>query len=189
MATPVSCMTLEPSYLLLFANYYINIVYIQYTLPFATTIYIWIRSWIRLMARQPYASPPGYQSPTSGDNVLDLGSQDTIGAQLHHGSTPPTCYNNDTLANSAPYLSHSSAHQEDANTSLVSQWWGHCRLHQDEVLECKSSERMRKVSLINRICQLTSVPRHSVTPSSLGLNKVKTNIDQAIPSSHKPLFA
>ena len=113
-------MTLEPLYLLLFAKYYINIVYIQDTLPFATTIYMWIGSQICLMARQPYASPPGYQSLASGDNVPDPGSQDTIGVPPHHGSTSPTRYNNNTLANSAPYLLHSSAHQEDANTSLVS---------------------------------------------------------------------
>ena len=83
---------------------------------------MWIGSRIRLTARQPYASPPGYQSPASGDNVPDPGSQDIIGAPPHHGSAPPTRYNNnDTLTNSAPYLSHSSAHQEDANASPVSQ--------------------------------------------------------------------
>ena len=161
---------------------------------FATTIYMWIGSRICLTARQPYASPPGYQSPASGDNVPDPGSQDIIGAPPHHGSAPPhhgsappTRYNNnDTLTNSAPYLSHSSVHQEDANASSVSQWWGHHGLHQDEVLECKSSERTRKVSLIDRICQLTSVPRHSVAPSSLVSNEVMTNVDQAIPSSHEP---
>ena len=88
-----------------------------------------IGSWICLTARQPYASPPGYQSPALGDNIPDLGSQDTIGMKPHYGSVPPTCYNNNTLANSAPYLSHSCAHQEDTNTSSVSQWWGHCGLH------------------------------------------------------------
>ena len=141
---------------------------------------MWIGSRIHLTARQPYASPPGYQSLASGDNVPDPGSQDIIGA-------PPTRYNNnDTLTNSTPYLLHSSAHQEDANASPVSQWWGHRGLHQDEALECKSSERTRKVSLIDRICQLTSVPRHSVAPSSLVSNEVVTNVDQAIPFSHEP---
>ena len=151
---------------------------------------MWIGSRIRLMARQPYASPPGYQSLAFGDNIPDPGSQDIIGSPLHHGSVPPTHYNNNnTLTNSAPYLSHSSAHQEDANASLVSQWWGHCGLHQDEALECKSSERTRKVSLIDRICQLTSVPRHSVAPSSLVSNEVVTNVNQAIPFSHEPSLA
>ena len=87
---------------------------------------MWIGSRICLTARQPYASPPGYQSPALGDNVPDPGSQDIIGAPLHHGSAPPTRYNNnDTLTNSAPYLSHSSAHQEDANASPASQATSH----------------------------------------------------------------
>ena len=121
MATPISCMTLEPSYLLLFANYYINMCTYNRLHLFATTIYMWIGSRICLTARQPYASPPGYQSLASGDNVPDLGSQDIIGVLPHHGSAPPTRYNNNNiLPNSAPYLSHSSAHQEDANASPVS---------------------------------------------------------------------
>ena len=74
------------------------------------------------MARQPYASPPGYQSPASGDNVPDPGSQDTAGAQPHHGSAPPSpCHNNDNLVNSTPCLLLSCTHREDTNASSVSQ--------------------------------------------------------------------
>ena len=125
----------------------------------ATIILMWIGSRIRLTARQPYASPLGYQSLASGDNVPDPGSQDTTGAQPHHGSTPPSAsHNNDNLVNSTPCLLLSCTHQEDANANPVSQWWGHCRLHQDEVLECRSLRRP-KVSLIAEICRLTTTPR------------------------------
>ena len=83
---------------------------------------MWIGSRIRLTARQPYASPPGYQSRALGDNVPDLGSQDTTGAQPHHGSAPPSpCHNNDNLVNSTPCLLLSCTHREDANASPVSQ--------------------------------------------------------------------
>ena len=87
----------------------------------ATIILMWIGSRIRLMARQPYASPPGYQSPASGDNIPDPGSQDTTGAQPYHGSTPPSAsHNNDNLINSTPYPLHSCARQEVSNANLVS---------------------------------------------------------------------
>ena len=114
-------MTLEPSYLLLFANYYIMLC--TYNRPYllATIILMWIGSRIRLTARQPYASPPGYQSPASGDNVPDPGSQDTTGAQPHHGSAPPSAsHNNDILVNSTPYPLHSCARQEVSNANSVS---------------------------------------------------------------------
>ena len=120
---------------------------------------MWIGSQICFMARQPYTSPLGYQSPVSGDNIPDPGSQDTIGVQLHHGSMPPTSsHNNDNLVNSTPCLLHSCALQEDVNASSVSQWWGHCGLHQDEVLECRSLKRRPKVSLIAEIHRLTTIP-------------------------------
>ena len=84
---------------------------------------MWIGSQIRFTARQPYASPPGYQSPVSGDNVPNLGSQDTTGAQPHHGSTPPSpCHNNDNLVNSTPCLLLPCTHWEDPNASPVSQF-------------------------------------------------------------------
>ena len=121
---------------------------------------MWIGSRIRFTARQPYASPLGGQSLTSGDNVPDPGSQDTVGAQLHHGSVPPSSSHNiNSLVNSTPCLLHSGAHWEDANASLISQWWGHHGLHQDEVLECKSLIGKHKVSLIAEICWLTTIPR------------------------------
>ena len=83
---------------------------------------MWIRSRIRLTARQPYASPPGYQSPASGDNIPDPGSQDTTGAQPHHRSAPPSAsHNNDNLVNSTPYPLHSCACREVSNANSVSQ--------------------------------------------------------------------
>ena len=45
---------------------------------------MWIGSRIHFTARQPHASPPGYQSPALGDNTPDLGSQDALGVQPHH---------------------------------------------------------------------------------------------------------
>ena len=123
---------------------------------------MWIGSWIHLTARQPYASTPGYQSPASGDNVPDPGSQDTTGVQPHHGSAPPSpCHNNDNLVNSTPCLLLSCTHREDTNASLVSQWWGHRGLHQHEVLECRRLGRKPKVSLIDEIRRLTTIPRLS----------------------------
>ena len=116
------------------------------------------------MARQHHASPLGYQSPVSGDNIPNPGSQDTTGMQPHHGSMPPTSnHNNDNLVNSTPCLLHSCAHQEDTNASSVSQWWGHRRLHLDEVLECRSLKGRPKVSLITEIHQLTTIPRLLIT--------------------------
>ena len=82
---------------------------------------MWIGSWICFTARQPHASPPGYQSLASGDNAPDPGSQDALGAQPHHGSAPPTSsHNNNILANSTPYVSHSSTHQEVVSGHQVS---------------------------------------------------------------------
>ena len=122
MATPLSCMTLEPSYLLLFANYYIMLCTHNRLYLLATIIHMWIGSQIRLTARQPYTSPLGYQSPALGDNVPDLGSQDTTGTQLHHRSAPPSAsHNNDNLVNSTPYPLHPCAHREDSNANSVSQ--------------------------------------------------------------------
>ena len=124
---------------------------------------MWIGSQIHLTARQPYASPPGYQSPALGDNVPDPGSQDTTGVQPHHGSVPPSAsHNNDNLVNSTSYPLHSCARREVSNANSVSQWWGHHGLHQDEVLECRSLRRRPKVSLIAEICRLTTTPRLSI---------------------------
>ena len=107
---------------------------------------MWNGSWIRLTARQPYASPPGYQSLASGDNVPNPGSQDTTGAQPHHGSTLPSpCHNNDNLVNSTPCLLLSCTHQEDANASSISQFvvcvgsWNHgWRKDWNELTFCQS---------------------------------------------------
>ena len=52
MATSTTCMTLESSYLLLFATCYIG-------------------SLICFTARQPHASPRAYQSLALGDNAPD----------------------------------------------------------------------------------------------------------------------
>ena len=151
---------------------------------------MWIGSRIRFTARQPQASPPGYQSPASGDNAPDPGSQDALGAQPHHGSAPPTSsHNNNFLANSTPYISHSSTHQEVVSGHQVSQWWGHCGLHQDEVRECGGLEKKLKVSLINRIRQLTAVPRTSVTRPNVKLNEVKETVDQDARHELEPLLA
>ena len=139
---------------------------------------MWIGSRIRLTARQPYASPPGYQSPASGDNVPDPGSQDTTGAQPHHGSAPPSAsHNNDNLVNSTPYPLHSCARQEVSNANSVSQWWGHRGLHQDEVLECRSLRRRPKVSLIAEICRLTTTPRLSIACTKPTPSEDETSVD------------
>ena len=76
------------------------------------------------MARQPHTSPLGYQSPVSGDNAPDPGSQDALGVQLHHRSVPPTSsHNNNILTNSTPYDSHSCTHQEVVSDHQVSHLW------------------------------------------------------------------
>ena len=72
---------------------------------------------------------------------------------------PSPCHNNNNLVNSTPCLLLPCTHWEDANDSPVSQWWGHCGLHQDEVLECRRLKRRPKVSLIVEIRQLTTIPR------------------------------
>ena len=83
---------------------------------------MWIRSQIRFMARQPHASPLGYQSLASGDNTPNPGSQDALGVQPHHGFAPPTSsHNNNILANSTPYVLHSCTHQEVVSDRQVSQ--------------------------------------------------------------------
>ena len=85
--------------------------------------------------------------------------EDVNGPLIHYNHAS---HNNNNLVNSTPYPLHPCAHREDSNANSVSQWWGHHRLHQDEVLECRSLRRRPKVSLIAEIWRLTTTPRLSI---------------------------
>ena len=77
---------------------------------------MWIKSQIRLTARQPNASPPGYQSPMLGDSTLIPESLDELDANLYHRFTPQTLLN--TPHPFTATISHSQDHQEDTMTCL-----------------------------------------------------------------------
>ena len=68
-------------------------------------------------------------------------------------------------------------HQEVANNHLVSQWWGHCGLHQHEVPECRGMENPLKVCHSDMICQLTTVPRHPITQIKSKYHEDKKDYD------------
>ena len=124
-ATSISCMTLEPSYLLIFVNCYI-ILYMYnrlHLLPQQHLYNMWIESWIHFMARQPYTSLLRYISPASGNSTPDLGLQDDLGMNLNDRSMPPTLHSN-MLTNSSTCFVCSWTLQEDLNNTMVSQWWG-----------------------------------------------------------------
>ena len=109
---------------------------------------MWIGSRICFTPKQPHTSPLGYQSPASGDNAPEQGSQDALVAQLHHRYVPPTSsHNNNTLANSTPYVSHSCTHQEAISNCQVSHSWQTffaSYLHNGSTLE-HNSNRFRKL--------------------------------------------
>ena len=62
---------------------------------------------------------------------------------------------------------HHILFQEVTNNHLVSQWWGHHRLHQNEVIECRGTGNPQKVNCSDTICQLTTVSRHPIAQMNL----------------------
>ena len=145
---------------------------------------MWTGSWIHFTAGLPNTSPGGYQSPVTGDSIPVPGSLDQLGAYPNHGFAPQAQLNTPHLFTTT--ISHSHLCREDLDNHSVSQWWGHHRLHQDDVCECRSSIKGPKVSPLNRICQLTKVPRHSIPQLDFRLDEDEKEVDHYI---HKPLLA
>ena len=144
---------------------------------------MWTESPSLYTARRPNTSPPGYQSPASGDSAPIPGSQDHQDAVPPFGTTPRTLLRVPRIFSAA--ILRSRLRREVSDDSSVSQWWGHHGLHQDEVPECRSSEKPLKASLINRTCQLTTVSRSSVSRPNLKPNKGKKPVDHA--THHTPI--
>ena len=59
----------------------------------------------------------------------------------------------------------SRTHREANSEHWISQWWGHCKLHQDEVLECLTMEEIQQVSPNNVDYWLTTVSTSSTLPN------------------------
>ena len=68
-------------------------------------------------------------------------------------------------------------HQEDVNDHLVSQWYGHHRLHQDEVPESRDLRGLRKVSDSERSCQLTTVSDYPASQTNSDSYEDKEDVD------------
>ncbi|EDR07238.1 uncharacterized protein LACBIDRAFT_328059 [Laccaria bicolor S238N-H82] len=141
--------------------------------------YMWMESPHFYTARQPYASPPGYKSPAPGDPAPLPGSQDILNMVSSRGTTLQTLSRVPRIFSAA--ISHSRLRREVLISPSVSQWWGHHRLHQDEVPECKDSEKLHKASLIDRSCQLTTPSR--IPDSQVNLNP-KTGKKTVVHASH-----
>ena len=136
---------------------------------------MWIGSWIWFTVRQPNASPPGYQSPASGDSTPKPGSLESLNAKVCHAFMSHSLSNTPHIFFAA--IVHTQLHQEVMNNHSVSQWWGHHRLHQNEVFECKGTENPLKVSCSNMICQLTTVPRDPITQMNSKHHEDKEDYD------------
>ena len=127
---------------------------------------MWIESHSLSTIRRRIVSPPGYQSPVLGDGIPVPGLQG-----VHQRVTPQLGVTTSTLSRIpwlfASVISSIRTHQEVDSEPQISQWWGHCRLHQDEVLECQTMEETWQVSPDLTICQLTTVsfPPTSPKPS------------------------
>ena len=76
--------------------------------------------------------------------------------------------------------------RREANSKYrISQWWGHRGLHQDEVLECLTTEEMRQVSPNNVDYQ----PTMTSTPATL-LNHPRSQVEGTSSNDHtEPLSA
>lgn len=63
------------------------------------------------------------------------------------------------------------------NDHLVSQWYGHCRLHQDEVPESRDLRGLRKVSDSDRSCQLTAVSDYPASQTNSDSYEDEEDVD------------
>ena len=79
---------------------------------------MWIGSRIRFTVRQPTASPPGYQSPVSGDSAPEPGSPESLDAKACHTSTSQPLANVPRIFSAA--VACAQLHQEVSNNHSVS---------------------------------------------------------------------
>ena len=132
--------------------------------------YMWIESPRYTTIRRHIVSPPGYQSPVLGDSIPVPGSQEAQcvtplpGVTASRLSCIPQLF--------ASTVSTTRTHREADSECRISQWWGHCGLHQDEVLECLTTEETRQVSPNNVEYQLTTTS----TPTTL-LNHPRSQVE------------
>ena len=139
--------------------------------------YMWIESTLHSTVRRRIVSPPGYQSPALGDSVPVPGSQE---AQRE----PPQPRVSISKLSRIPRLFASAiltsrTRREVDNGNRISQGWGHRGLHQDEVLECPITEKMRQVSSNYVPCQLTTNSLPSTSPKPF-----RSQTDGTPPCSH-----
>ena len=138
---------------------------------------MWIESPHLSTVRQHIVSPPGYQSPTLGDSILVPGPQ-----EAQH-VTPQPRVTTSKLSRIprlfASVILTSRTHWEADNGNRISQWWGHHRLHQDEVLECPIMEETWQVSSDYVPCQLTTNSLPSTSPKTF-----RSQTDGTPPCSH-----
>ena len=117
---------------------------------------MWIESHDLFTVRRRIVSPPGYQSPALGDSVPVPGLQEVHQhVTLQPGVTTSTLSRVPRLF--ASVISSIQTHREVNSEPRISQWWGHCGLHQDEVLECQTTEETRQVSPDLTVRQLTTI--------------------------------
>ena len=117
---------------------------------------MWIESHGLSTVRRRIVSPPGYQSPALGDSVPVPGLQEVHQrVTLQPGVTTSTLSRVPRLF--ASVISSIRTHREVDSEPRISQWWGHRGLHQDEVLECQTTEETRQVSPDLTVRQLTTI--------------------------------
>ena len=138
---------------------------------------MWIESPRYTTVRRRIVSPLGYQSPALGDSVPVPGSQEAQRVTPLPRVTASRLSHVPRLFASA--ISITRTRREADSECRISQWWGHRGLHQDEVLECLTTEETRQVSPNNVEYRLTTTS----TPTTL-LNHPRSQMEGTSSNDH-----